>query len=204
MHSTFRDDYLHRWGKAPNLVNSVTYHDHRHFLSLKSVLRFFGQSRQCCPKRYFLDAKVAEESLLRDIVGANKIVKIVEERGYANNLKPCDEENSQSIKDFLNSEEVPIMYYHDIPYNLWLFKERLYFHHANYRPYIKYKRVGDEKYRADAVQSIATGQQVNGVQGFWPFAGLEYSRIEETLSYCVLQALIHACSTPRSIDIQNT
>jgi len=92
MHSTYCDDYLHRWGKAPNLLNSVTYHDHRHFLPLKSVLRFFGQSRQCCPKRYFLDAKVAEESLLRDIVGADKIVKRVEERGYVNNLKPCDEE----------------------------------------------------------------------------------------------------------------
>ncbi len=115
MHSTYCDDYLHRWGKAPNLLNSVTYHDHRHFLPLKSVLRFFGQSRPCCPKRYFLDAKVTEESLLRDIVGADKIVKRVEERGYVNNLKPCDEENSRSIKDFLNSEEAPIMY-HDIPW----------------------------------------------------------------------------------------
>ncbi len=73
--------------------------------------------------------------------------------------------------------------YQDIPYNLWLFKERLYFHHANYRPYITYKRVRDEVYRADAVQSIARGQQVNSVNGFWPFAGLAYSRIEETLSY---------------------
>ncbi len=121
MHSTYCNDYLHRWGKAPNLLSSVTYHDHRHFLLFKSVLRFFGQSRQCCPKRYFLDAKVAEESLLRGIIGVDKIVKRVEERGYVNNLKPRDEENSRSIKDFLNSEEVPIMY-HDIPYNLWLFK----------------------------------------------------------------------------------
>ncbi len=79
MYSTYcDDDYLLRWGKAPNLLNSATYHDHRHFLPLKSVLRFFGQSRQCCPKKYFLDAKVAEESLLLDIVGADKIVKRVE------------------------------------------------------------------------------------------------------------------------------
>jgi hypothetical protein len=92
--------------KAPNLLNSVTtYHNHRHFLPLKSVLRFFGQSRQCCPKRHFLDAKIAEESLLTPgDIDADKIVRRVEGRGYVNSflLKPCDEENSQSIKEFLN------------------------------------------------------------------------------------------------------
>ncbi len=79
-----------------------------------------------------MDAKVDEESLLTPgDVGADKIVKRVEGRGYVYSLKPCDENNSQPIKEFLNSDEKPIMY-HDIPYNLWLFKERLYFHHANY------------------------------------------------------------------------
>ncbi len=89
----------------------------------------------------------------------------------------------QSIKEFLDSDENPIMY-HDISYNLWLFKERLYFHHANYRLYIKYKRVTDVEYHADAAQSIATGQQVKGVKGLWPFTRLSYtSKIDETVSY---------------------
>jgi hypothetical protein len=115
--------------------------------------------------------------------GAGKIVRRVEGRECVYSLKPCDENNSQSIKEFLDSDEKPIMY-HDIPYNLWLFKERLYFHHANYRPYIKYKRVTDEEYRTDAAQSIVTGQQVNGVKGLWPFAGLSHtSKIDEMVSY---------------------
>ena len=48
---------------------------------------------------------------------------------------------------------------------------------------MKYTRVTEEQYRADAAQSVATGDPVNGVKGYWPFAGLKYTRIEETISY---------------------
>jgi hypothetical protein len=94
--------------KAPNLLASVTYHEYRPFLPLKSVLLFFGQSKpEGCRKVSSNSGRYRRGQKVKWFEGIRCI----------NSLESCDEGNAQSIKDFLNSEETPIMH-HDIPYDL--------------------------------------------------------------------------------------
>ena len=183
--------FHNRWGKA--LLGATTYFDNRDLLPLKHLLRLFGQSLQCCPPNYIRDVNVVRQSFIHDNHDAS--AKIINTRKDINNLNPCAVNQRDDIIKYLHDEDSPPISYHKPPYDLWLFKERMYFHHLNYKPFREYQRMTEDEYRAYAEANSRNKKTIiKGVRGLWIFAALPYARIEENVSYDGFHVLMNVSS----------
>jgi hypothetical protein len=159
----------YRWGKA--LLGSTTYFDNRDLLPIKHLLRLFGQSLQCCPPNYRHDVNIVRQSFIHDNIDSS--ARIINNRKDINVLNPCSIDERDDIINYLYDEDSPPISYHKPPYDLWLFKERLYFHHLNYKPFKEFRRITEDQYRTYAeAHSLNKKTFIKGVRGLWIFAVL--------------------------------
>lgn len=194
-----------KWTRKPNpLFPSLTYAGHRRLLPMTHYLRLFGQSGKCCPSGYYENSqdKVRESYFEEDIIikTPNPPPKILNYRDVARLNKCCGKQ------EVLFNNELDQFNGTDIAD----FKTCLYYQHCDYRPFVEYKRISNDKYIEDGNKAIlankstakkrkqdeylyehntlsikdkGTVKNVNGVKGIWPFASLSYCDICENICY---------------------
>ena len=177
-----------RWGAK--FFGAVSYHDNRCLLEQTNCLRMFGQSLICCESNYFRNTNKIP------IEDDDHSVKIITDckKHTINKINPCDNDNADEIIAFLSNKEGKRQTnkgttHHSYPYDIMDLKKYIYFHNLNYRPYQHYKRIDNATYKKYAQQSTTDDNHhnkeghVQGVKGLWPFALLQYAKIDENISY---------------------
>jgi hypothetical protein len=178
-------------------TGSVVFIGHRNLTHLRHWLRQFGQSGKCCPRHYYkhFENKKSGDPYFEIIefdsnnLGVKTIlIPVVDEKNI------CDVNNSVPLSHWLNSNNKQWVWYHnDVDYNV--FKNDLYFHNADYRPVMNYKRTtnadyikcGNECINSDAVH-------VNGVKGIWAMSDLPYTNVETDCCWGPMHALMNVAN----------
>jgi hypothetical protein len=174
-------------------LGKVVFIGSRKLLDKKHYLRYFGQSKLCCPIDFYI----------HPIVGGNKITpgkngtplnfdfNKYDKNGLQNNCK-TDFNNQAEIQDFLRSAEMETTnwcWHHD-KYPGKLFIKYLYYFHCDLRTQDKQVRKNSLQYKNDAKQAKLDHKPCHGVKGEWHEAKLSYIKFEENINYDPFHTII--------------
>lgn len=178
-----------RWGKS--VLGVTSYQGHRHLLPLRHYLRMYGQSRKCCPDCYFTNQEDRNKNIrcwqeeLLECFPSDKQpeARWVEDLKDIKVLNPCDQIHKKAIYRYLGDADATFEWFNPSPYLPWRFRDYLFYHHCDFRPYHPYKRVCNEEYRSYGVKAIENRKPYRGSKGVWIFEHLPYAKVEENICY---------------------
>jgi hypothetical protein len=177
----------------------------RGFLSLNSVLRYRGQSLNCCPWGFYgehphhlrysipdksenLNATIAEDTLNERIVS----IGIGYQREIDNFRSCCINPSHQhDISRIINRNNVNFEWLHsniiELKDFLKVIAPHTYYEHMDYRPVIPHSRITNAQYYSRAFKLFEHNANPNntkiddyeGVKGMYPYAKLFYSDIRK-------------------------
>lgn len=191
----FRWGYVKGSKTKKSIFNGLCYGGHRKFLPIEHYLRSLGQSCNCCPEGYYdADNKggVIIESYM-DITDPREVsVRTIQRRNGNNWLTPCegDEFYKSAVREFYKSHQ-HFVYYYSERYDTMEFKPFLYYHHADYRKQVEFKRVSNSDYKRDGKLAMESDTVVHGVKSLWPFAALDYVDISRCICYDPFHVLLN-------------
>ncbi len=165
------------------LMNNMSYVGHRGFLPIDNYLRSFTQSLLCCPRRYYTSKNVFQ-TVVPISPADNKLViaeedTINDENIQSTNITDLRKRPIQFNKfvDSICSEDVRAFFKEHDRFNqrkigfssvhknidLTSFKNDLFYHHADYRKPLRYRRTNNKQYK-EAYKS-----KKRGVKRLWYF-----------------------------------
>jgi hypothetical protein len=151
---------LFRWGKANNLLNSVTYGGHRRLLEMQHYLRSFGQTKKCCVKDYYVNNKkqVIIDSFINNPPSKNPqrfafttTYNQDFQRERDNNWVCCQATFDKHHNFFRNKNRAYVE--HCLKYDLQVFAPYLYYHTCDYREQLLYERISNDLYIKDGIKA---------------------------------------------------
>jgi len=196
-------------------LKKTVYIGLRQLLSWHHILRWYGQSKNCCPVDFYnkqIYACSETYSFLTDTEKNNlsprtfklKYFQQLPKKVKINNTT-TDDKNKQvdyfygkcetdvSDKDlqlFYNDKNKQYLWHHR-NFNFNLFKNSVYYQHCDLRKQIIHERKKNEVYisEAKAVYENPDLKDCNGVKGLWHEHRLPYVKIEETINWDPMHVL---------------
>jgi hypothetical protein len=166
-------------------ISKVVFIGSRVMLDLKHYLRFIGQSKNCCPKKFYTERIPKNYTTNNNSYRPQDFnVELYDETMADNNCR-SGWNDTDELRTFYNiawSDSTKWIWHHD-KYPGVNFKDDLYYFHCDLRPMDKQKRKTSAEYRADAEIATLTKQPFNGVKGEWNEAKLPYLKFEENINY---------------------
>jgi hypothetical protein len=171
---------------------------HRNLLPLDHYCRNFGQSKHCCPKGYYDSRK---NKKLEDLYVKDQYNEVQDAVLLPTKLKLCDDANTKHIRQFLLNEQKRWKW--EFPeVDPTIFQKHLYYHHADYRPYVEYERKTNKSYLENGSAARKFKQNhpeikkraelcVNGVLDNWSMSELEYCDVETDLCWGPMHVLMN-------------
>ena len=191
-------------------MNKTCYLEARVLLPLYNVLRWYGQSENCCPNGFYdnqIYSCTETYPFVQDYKQKNvsprtlninnffKLPTIVKMKTTKNNLGEQEDTDmfydkceidvpDDILEKFYLSNSDPYQWYHQ-NYNFNLFKEYIYYQHCDLRKQIIHERKPNKSYIFDAMMFCATPniKDYNGVKGLWYEYKLPYVKMEDTINW---------------------
>jgi len=189
---------IHGEGYREKLKRTV-YIGHRGLTPLRHWLRYFGQSRKCCPPNFYEIDYFDENDEEVDVYAGANVMKFHIPYLKKEKLIVCDEENSENIKEFCSNGANRWIWYSD-DFSKEDFSNDLWFAHCDYRAKIPYTRKTNADYISNAKAAREWRKQnpnkkkilpVNGIFDTWQMADLPYSDIETDLCWGPFHTLMN-------------
>jgi hypothetical protein len=185
-------------GKGYNNGVHMCIIGHRKYLPLTHKLRAFGQSQHCCPKRYYDEKGQTLEP--HDPLNLDRKVRQCDLPKYkSTELIVCDMVNSERIRTYLSSRAPWTWEFPEV--DMTIFEKSLYFHHADYRPYIEYERKTNQSYLENGKKGRENKKNfpnkkkvqwcVDGVYDNWAMSELKYVDITRDLCWGPMHVLMN-------------
>jgi hypothetical protein len=183
-------------GKGYNREVFMCYCGHRNLLAITHYLRSFGQSGHCCPKNYYDMNRNIELEHVNNVQGVKRcnLPKVKNET-----MIVCDMANSQQIYNFLSSKKTQWTW--EFPeVDLYVFEKHLFYHHADYRPYVEYERKSNKFYLENGEKARENRRKtnrvkaINGVHDTWAMSELGYCDITRDICWGPMHTLMNIAS----------
>jgi hypothetical protein len=165
-------------------ISKVVFIGSRVMLDLKHYLRYIGQSKNCCPKKFYTERIISNNTTNNYQKPQDFDVEIYDETMAENNCRSGWNDIIE-LRTFYNiawSDSTKWIWHHD-KYPGVNFKDDLYYFHCDLRPMDKQIRKTSAQYKADAEMATLEKKPVNGVKGEWNEAKLPYLKFEENINY---------------------
>jgi hypothetical protein len=171
-------------GTTVSELGKVVFIGSRKLLDKKHYLRYFGQSRICCPNGFY---KIQINSENIPIVNTPLNLSVSKYRKSIQRLDNCISgfNSSADFLEFYNSalHDSRNWVWHHEKYPGVLFIKYLYYFHCDLRSQEKQVRKNSLEYKNDAKQAKLDRRPYHGVKGEWNEAKLSYIRFEENINY---------------------
>lgn len=128
------------------------------------MLRYFGQSEQCCPAGNIIHVN-------KNVNYTNNLPARLLNVDKINALIPCDALSAEIIKNFLLNNEIGFDDYH-FDRDIQEYTSYLYYPHAEYRKYEKFKVMPNMIYIQRGLRSYRLNDVVEGIKGVIAMAAL--------------------------------
>jgi len=189
---------IHGEGYRGKLGRTV-YIGHRGLTPLRHWLRYFGQTRKCCPPNFYEIDYFDENDEDVDVYAGANVMKLHLPFLKKEKLIVCDEENSENIKEFCAIGANRWIWYSD-DFSKEDFLNDLWYANCDYRAKIPYTRKTNADYISNAKAAREWRKQnpdkkkilpVNGIYDTWQMADLPYSDIETDLCWGPFHTLMN-------------
>jgi hypothetical protein len=173
-------------------LGKVVFIGSRKLLDKKHYLRYFGQSRICCPIDFYNYQIIRSQN----IPTVNTPLNLSVSR-YEKSIQRLDNcisgfNSSADFLEFYNSalHNSRNWVWHHEKYPGVLFIKYLYYFHCDLRTQEKQVRKNSLEYKNDAKQAKLDRKPYRGVKGEWHESKLSYIRFEENINYDPFHTII--------------
>jgi hypothetical protein len=174
-------------------LKRVVFIGHRQMTDLRHYCRRLGQSGQCCQKRYYENSNEDfEDVVIEDLLeNQSNVIEITVPLRTNQLFEICDQANADRLTRWLRRPNNPWVWYHtDVDPDI--FRNNLYYHHADYRPYLEYRRKNNQYYIACGKKAINEKlDHYNGVKGLWQMAELDYVDVATNVCWGPMHSLMN-------------
>jgi hypothetical protein len=185
-------------GKRENVFNKTIYVGHRVLLPKYNYLRYFGQSRICCPTNfhnYIPDAN-AKKFSFTSLANDERIFRqknlycyptTVSKNLFNTSGGPCEGSDyyKQEISDFVNNRNQNLFQFCNSKYikDYQIFDNYLYFGSCDFRPQVNNRRETSMEYERKVNNSLVLNNPVDGIKGNTFFSLLPYFDFEKQFEW---------------------
>jgi len=173
-------------------LSKKTYNSNRIFLEESNIMLFVGQSKKCCPQKYYDEDNVTEVEWKAQTIITPLWIHNLNKTEFTN-LQSCNNK-SPEFKDCLKliyeSKKDPYQYFtsHHKMEDIKIMMKSMYFHHMDFRKQIKYAKVSVAKYKKVATEGTAKDPK-EGYKGLWLMNELPYADPMQQMGWCVFHCV---------------